>query len=209
MKHEWRKSEKHLDLPKMKPEFIEIPAFKFITIKGEGNPNGPEFEKCVTALYAVAYGIKMTAKKENKLPGYYDFTVYPLEGVWDLNEKGRESFNGIIDKNDLVYTLMIRQPDFVDEIFFKKVREQAKAKNQNSYLEKVCFESIKEGPCVQMLHLGSYDDEPASFKVMEDWAKEKRLNRKSKIHKEIYLSDARRVEPSKLKTVLRFEVASE
>jgi hypothetical protein len=209
MKHEWRKSEKHLYLPKTKPEFLEVPEFKFITIKGEGNPNGPEFEQCVAALYAMAYGIKMTAKKEIKLPGHFDYTVYPLEGIWDLNEKGRKSYTGKVNKDDLVYTLMIRQPDFVDVAFFEKIMDVISTKKEIPQLEKVRFELIEDGPCVQMLHLGSYDDEPVSFKIMEEWAIKNNLHRKSKIHKEIYLSDARKVEPSKLKTVLRFEVDPE
>jgi hypothetical protein len=202
MKHEWRKAEKAVYLPKNKPEIIDIPTFQFITIEGEGNPNSPFFSEYIAALYSVAYPIKMTIKKQKGT----DFTVYPLEGVWDINEAAKANFDGKINKADLVFKLMIRQPDFVETAFFEEMLALTKKKKPNDLLEKVKFEKIKEGKCVQMLHIGSYDDEPASFDIMENFAKQENLTRLSKIHREIYLSDFRKVAAEKLKTVLRFQV---
>ena len=137
--------------------------------------------------------------------GYFDFTVYPLEGVWSINDEVIANFKGIINKEDLVYKLMIRQPDFVDDSFYEEMLEVAKKKKNNLLLEQLNFERISEGRCVQMLHLGSFDDESASFDRMEEFAKGAGLVRISKVHREIYLSDFRKVVPENLKTVLRFQ----
>ena len=207
MKHEWRKKEKEIYFPKNKPEIINVPTFKFLTIKGEGSPANKSFGDHIGALYAVAYAIKMTLKKETDQPkDYVDFTVYPLEGIWSLNKEAIKKFDGTINKEDFVFKLMLRQPDFVDRIFFKKMLALAKKKKPNPFLEKVKFEKIKDGKCVQMMHLGSFDNEPATFKVMENFAKENNLTRLSKTHREIYLSDFRKVAAEKLKTVLRFKI---
>ncbi|MBT34554.1 MAG: hypothetical protein CMO01_33245 [Thalassobius sp.] len=207
IKHEWRKAEKGFYLPKNKPEVIEIPEFNFVTLNGEGNPNSEYFSECIGALYAISYTIKMNLKKdENKPIGYSDYTVYPLEGVWDINDEAKANYNGTLDKDSLVFKIMIRQPDFVDENYFNKMLELALEKNANPLLKQVKFEKIIEGRCVQMLHIGSYDDEPASFERMEKFAETENLIRQSKIHREIYLSDFRKVPAEKLKTILRFKV---
>ena len=205
-KHEWRKKEKALYLPKNKPEVINIPEFKFITIEGEGSPADSVFSDYIGALYSLAYTIKMMPKKIDRQPkGYFDFTVYPLEGVWDINDKAKANFKGRINKEDLVYKLMIRQPDFVSENYYSEMLEVAKEKKKNPLLEQINFERLSEGRCVQMLHLGPFEDEPASFEIMEDYAKSEGVVRLSKMHREIYLSDPRKVAPEKLKTVLRFQ----
>jgi hypothetical protein len=205
-KHEWRKKEKALYLPKNKPEVIDIPEFKFITIEGEGSPSDSVFTDYIGALYSLAYTIKMMPKKIDRQPkGYFDFTVYPLEGVWDINDKAKANFKGRINKEDLVYKLMIRQPDFVSKNFYSEMLEVAKEKKKNPLLEQINFERLSEGRCVQMLHLGPFEDEPASFEIMEDYAKSEGVVRLSKMHREIYLSDPRKVAPEKLKTVLRFQ----
>lgn len=206
MKHEWSKHEKQFYLPKNKPELISIPQFKFFTIEGNGNPNDDFFAEYVGVLYSLSYGIKMSPKKGLAPAGYFDYTVYPLEGVWDLNEEARKSFDGTINKKDLVFKLMIRQPDFVDSNFALQILELTKKKKPHSLLEKVRFEERIEGDCIQMLHLGSYDDEPGSFRMMENFAEQENYSRISKTHREIYLSDARKVSPDKLKTVLRFRI---
>ncbi|WP_394240969.1 GyrI-like domain-containing protein [Vibrio astriarenae] len=205
-KHEWRKHEKPFYLPKTKPELIEIPEFKFIAIKGQGNPNNSDFSNYVEALYSLAYGIKMNLKKLDCPPkNYVDFTVYPLEGEWDITDEAKAIFDGEINKDDLVYELMIRQPEYVDEVFFNQIKTLVKAKKSNALIDSVEFKVIKEGPCVQMLHLGPFEDEPASFAQMERFAEELGISRLSKLHREIYLSDPRRVTPDKYKTVLRFK----
>ena len=137
--------------------------------------------------------------------GYYDFTVYPLEGVWDINDKAKANFNGVINKDDFIYKLMIRQPDFVDEKIFRNMLDIVKEKKKNPLLEQLTFECLAEGLCVQMLHIGPFEDEPASFEMMENFAQSEGLTRLSKAHREIYLSDIRKVVPEKLKTVLRFQ----
>ncbi len=206
MKHEWRKKEKEIYFPKNKPEVIHVPEFKFLTIEGEGSPANESFSDHIGALYAVAYAIKMTLKKETDPPkDYVNYTVYPLEGIWSLNEEAIKKFDGTINKEDFIFKLMIRQPDFVDRHFFKKMLDVAKKKKPNLLLEKVKFEKIKDGRCIQMMHLGSFDHEPATFKIMEDFAKENNWTRLAKDHREIYLSDFRKVATEKLKTVLRFK----
>lgn len=206
MKHEWKKKEKEIYLPKNEPEIIEVPEFKFFTIEGEGNPNDDFFPEYIGVLYSLSYAVKMSPKKGMEPDGYFEYTVYPLEGVWDINEEAKILNKGKIDKNDLVFKLMIKQPEFVDEQFAAKILESVKEKKPHELLNKVKFEKIEEGKCVQMMHLGSYDNEPESFKIMESYAERENLIRKSKVHREIYLSDARRVAPEKLKTVLRFQV---
>lgn len=209
-KYEWRKKEKAIYLPKNRPEIIDIPEFIFITIKGEGSPEEISFTENIGALYSLAYTIKMLPKKMDIPPkGYFDFTVYPLEGVWDINEEAKANFNGAVKKDDFLYKLMIRQPDFVDELFFKEMLDVAREKKNNPFMEKLAFERSSEGLCVQMLHLGPFENEPASFKKMEEFAGENGLARPSKVHREIYLSDTRKVEPEKLKTVLRFQAMRE
>ena len=149
----------------------------------------------------------MSYKKGIEPKGFYDYTVYPLEGVWDLTEKGREDYKkGFINKEELLFKLMIRQPDFVDEAYAKFIVEEVKKNKPNALLNDVKFEEIEEGKVVQMLHVGSYDSEVESFKIMEEFVKESGFERAEKLHKEIYLSDARKVEAEKLKTILRFKV---
>lgn len=204
MKHEWRKKEKEYYIPKEKPQLVEIPEFKFFTLEGQGNPNSEGFKKCIEVLYSLSYAIRMMPKNGINPDGYFEYTVYPLEGVWDLTEKGR--LEETLNKDELIYKLMIRQPDFVTEEVVKMAMEIVKKKKYHPLLEKVKFELIKEGLSVQMLHVGSYDDEPRTFSVMKDFCSENNLEIKTLAHKEIYLSDFRRTEASKLKTVLRYSV---
>ena len=206
-KHEWRKKEKEVYLPSNKVEFIDVPEYKFVTIQGEGNPNSQLFSECIGVLYSISYAIKMTLKKmEIKPEGYADYTVYPLEGIWDINEEAKRNFGGVLNKDDLVFSLMIRQPNFVSETFFHDMLEPVKKKKPNILLDKVKFEFFSDGKCIQMLHKGSYDNEPESFEKMEEFAVDNGFQRLSKKHREIYLSDFRKVATDKLKTVLRFRV---
>jgi hypothetical protein len=148
----------------------------------------------------------MSPKKGAAPAGYFDYAVYPLEGVWDISEEAKKAASLKLDKDTLVFNLMIRQPDFVTEEYAAEVIEQTKKKKPHNLLGNVIFNLLEEKNCIQMMHVGSYDDEPASFKKMEDYCHEKNLIRESKIHREIYLSDARKVSPEKLKTVLRFNI---
>lgn len=207
MKHEWKKTEKRFYIPKQSPEYIEIPPFKFFTLKGAGNPNEAFFKEYIGVLYSLSYAVKMSPKKNIAPAGYFDYTVYPLEGIWDLNEEARRSYKGSSNKKDLVFTLMIRQPDFVREEFAQVILEQTKKSKPHDLLDEVKFETLAEGKCIQMLHLGSYDNEKESFKMMLDFAKREGYVRIDETHREIYLSDARKVAADQLKTVLRFNVA--
>lgn len=203
-KFEWRKHAKELYLPK-KPTKIEVPAMNYFTIEGSGNPNGELFKECVETLYSVSYAIRMMPKKGITPEGYYEYTVFPLEGIWDLDEEGRKL--DYLDKDHFVYQLMIRQPDFVTEDLFQTVIESVKKKKPQLHIDRVKFETIEEGLCVQAMHIGSYDDEPETFALMEQFCSENGLERIEKTHKEIYISDVRKTAPEKLKTVLRFKVA--
>lgn len=207
MKHEWRKKEKEVYLPKNKPEIVTIPEYQFLSISGEGNPNSEFFSEYIGALYSVSYAIKMTLKKIEIPPkDYLDWTVYPLEGVWDITDKAKQNFTGQIDKDDLVFDLMIRQPDFVNQEFFEEMLAFTKNKKPNALLDKVKFTKFTEGRCIQMMHVGSYDKESESFEVMEQFADAQNVQRTSKVHREIYISDFRKVAQEKLKTVLRFQL---
>jgi len=206
MKYEWRKNDKQFYLPKDKPETVVVPKFKFFSIEGKGNPNDAFFAEYIGVLYSLSYSVKMSPKQGIIPNGYFEYTVFPLEGVWDIDDNAKEHFNGTIDKNSLVFKLMIRQPDFVTHEFAHKIIEITKKKKPHELLDKVKFEIIEEGLCVQMLHNGSYDNEPISFKEMELYANNEKLKRICYKHREIYLSDARKVESEKLKTVLRFKV---
>ena len=205
MKYEWRKEEKHLYFPKEEPALVEIPKAKFICIKGKGNPNREDFSHRIEALYSIAYTIRMMPKNGFNPDGYFEYTVYPLEGLWDLTEEGRKS--KVLNKDELLYTIMIKQPNFVTEEVFKKALEMAAKKKHNPLLNEVYFDEIEDGLSVQILHIGPYDDEPRSFNKMKEFIKENNLKIRTLVHREIYLSDVRRVEEEKLKTVLRYRVS--
>ncbi len=210
MKYEWRKKEKTLYLPKDEPTVIDIEPMNYLTISGEGNPGSEGFSDCVGALYALSYGIRMLNKSDTVPEGYYEYTVFPLEGIWDLNDEGRQLYiegTPVKDlKDKMIYKVMIRQPDFVSPDLVEEIRTKVLKKKKNERIKEVKFETIKEGKSVQMLHVGSYDDEPASFERMELFAKSQGLVRQDKRHKEIYISDPSKVEASKLKTTIRFWV---
>lgn len=203
-KYEWRKQEKALYLPETVPMRVTVPNMKFFTISGAGNPNGEEFAAKVRALYSLAYAVRMMPKKGITPDGYYEYTVYPLEGVWDLTEQGRAA--DILCKDDLVYTVMIRQPDFVTTAVWHQAVGLVQAKNPNALVSEIVFEESEERSCLQMLHVGSYSTEPATFALMNDFAHEQGLERASMTHREIYLSDPSRTEEDKLRTVLRYRL---
>lgn len=206
MKYEWRKHEKDVYLPKCKPVLITIPRYKFFSISGQGNPNiSVEFAEGVTALYALSYELRMMPKKGITPPGYFEYTVFPLEGVWDLTDSDRASPS--LKKEKLIYNIMIRQPDFLTEELACDLIKAVSKKKRLSVLEKVRFEEIEDGLSVQILHMGSYDDESRSFQLMQAFGQANNLCRQDKMHREIYLSDPRRTKTAKLKTVLRYSVS--
>ena len=200
MKYEWRKAEKSLYGVKASPKVVDVPQQSFIMLDGTGNPNLPGFAEEVSALYALAYAIKMDYKKSHTNQEIQDFTVYPLEGIWQQKEQGE------LVKEELIYTIMIAQPSFISKEMVKEALEKVKVKKPNAHYEKIRFETIKEGKCLTMLHLGSFDSEPLSFAKMDAFCKENSLNRRFPFHREIYLNNLNRTSPDKLKTILRYQV---
>ena len=203
MKYEWRKQEKNLYGVKQTPIIVEVPKQRFILIEGKGNPNEADFSDRISALYSLAYAIKilfknaMKNKTDNEIA---DFTIYPLEGVWEkVNEEE-------LDKNKLEYTLMIKQPDFITQELFAEALENVKKKKPNDLYEEIDFQKIEDGKSIQMLHVGSYDDELQSFERMDQFASECKLTRTDDFHREIYLSNKNRTSEEKQKTILRYSV---
>ncbi len=199
---DYTKKYKNLYLPGQDPVIVDVESMPFITIGGVGDPNGEEFGQVVEVLYGYSYTIKMSYKSREVPEGYYPYKVFPLEGVWDLQDITKAP----TDKSNYKYTMMIRQPDFVTPEIFEKTKQQLKQKKPNPYLEQAAFGELAEGLCCQMLHIGSYDDEPASFAKMAEYCKQSGYERISKTHREIYLSDPRRTASARLRTVLRFRV---
>lgn len=206
MKYEWRKQEKELYTTKKQPMIVNVPAQKFISMHGVGNPNGPEFSQKIQTLYPAAYGIKAAYKKYavDKNLEYDDYVVFPLEGVWSLTEKGQQMDH--LDKNEFSYDIMIRVPDFVPAALIQPTLDTVRDKKDLPAINEIEIKEFPEMEVGQILHLGKYDDEPASFQKIDELVSEQGKRRISKIHREIYLSDARRVAPEKLKTILRYKI---
>ncbi|PKK98777.1 MAG: hypothetical protein CVV57_06150 [Tenericutes bacterium HGW-Tenericutes-2] len=202
MKHEYKKHEKNVYFPKEEPVIIDVPMMKYLTISGKGNPNSQEFSEKISALYSLSYAIKMSYKNNYPIDGYYEYTVYPLEGVWDLSDNGREK--AYLDKNELIYTIMIRQPEFVTHEIFNDLQKKTILKKNIPYLTDVKLESIQDGKSIQIMHIGSFDDEPRSFQKMKDYLEKHNLKQRTLTHREIYLSNFQKVVKDKLKTVLRY-----
>lgn len=211
MKHEWKKHEKVLYGAKDSLGLVDIPAQNFIMIKGSGNPNDTDFSNRVSALYSLAYAIKMdykaTALKNIISNEIHDFTVYPLEGIWMKKDDNMQldTTNELI-KDNLEYTIMIRQPDFITTEMVRAALERVKVKKPNPLYEEIFFDMIHDRKCVEILHIGSYDNEPVSFALMDKFVKENGLHRISDWHREIYLNNANRAKTDKLKTILRYRV---
>ena len=172
-------------------------------IDGIGNPNETNFSNKVSALYSLAYSIKMLYKnmmKEAKETKIKDFTVYPLEGIWKKLEEEK------LDKSKLKYTIMIKQPDFITQKNFSDALEVVKKKKPSILYDEIYFNSLEEGKSIQVLHIGSYDDEPVLFRKMEELMNKLNLVRASDYHREIYLNNKNRTSIDKLKTILRYSI---
>lgn len=200
MKYEWRKANREFYQIKSAPCLIDVPAQSFIMIDGKGDPNAADFSERVGALYSLAYAIKMNYKKTAADQEFTDFTVYPLEGLWQQEQAGE------LIKEELIYTIMIGQPDFITGEMVKKALEQVRVKKPNPLYDEIRFEEMTEGVCVAMLHLGPFDEEPQSFAKMDAFCQNHQLTRMSHTHREIYLNNLNRTDPSKLETILRYRV---
>lgn len=200
MKYEWRKQGKALYGARTAPALITVPAQNYIKIDGRGDPNGADFSNRVGALYALAYAVKAAYKAAFLQQEIDDFAVCPLEGVWAQID------GDVLEKEKLEYTLMIRQLDFVSRELVQQALEQVRRKKPNPLFAEIRFGMMQDGLCVEILHVGTYDDEPASFAKMDRFAAAHGLRRTGDHHREIYLSNPNRVEPSRRKTILRCPV---
>ncbi|WP_283587037.1 GyrI-like domain-containing protein [Limosilactobacillus viscerum] len=207
MAYNFKKEQKDLYNPGKRPMVIDVPAMNYLAVRGHGDPNAAdsEYQQSIPLLYAVAYTIKMSKKGDHQIPGYFDFVVPPLEGYW-----WQEGVKGIDydHKEKFSFISMIRMPDFVDQATFEWAVKEASVKKRLD-LAKVEFLSQHEGLCVQALHVGPYDDEPATVKKLHELMADKGLQldiNDHRHHHEIYLSDPRRSQPEKLRTIIRIPV---
>lgn len=202
---DYKKEYKDLYLPPQTPVLVTVPAMRFIMVDGAGYPVGnPDYEEAIQILYALSYTIKMMPRQSAGTPeGYFDYVVPPLEGLWWIPAGEVFSFE---DKSNWLWTMMIRQPDFVDQQVFDRALAAAENKKKTTGLHKARLEDFDEGLCLQIMHIGPYSTEPETIKKMENYMAEhgykETFDRGGK-HHEIYLSDPRRNAPEKLKTVLR------
>lgn len=200
MKYDWKKNDRLLYFPKAAPVRLRVPLLKYFKVSGEGDPNaGDDFQNAVEMLYTVSYTLKMLPKKHPTPPGYYEYSVFPLEGIWHSSASGG-------GKSGFVWDVMIRQPDFLAPEVGDLVRDLASRKKKDLPWNGLELSACEEGDCVQMLHVGSYDEEPRSFAIMDEFLAVNSLERRGEAHKEIYLNDPNRTAPGKLKTVLRYQV---
>lgn len=204
-KIDYKKDYQDLYLPKTKPMLIDVPPMNFIMIDGAGDPNHEEYQQAVGVLYALTFTIKMSKMSGNQPPGYYEYVVPPLEGLWWISS-GAFSF---AERGHWLWTSMIRQPEFVTPTFSWAI-EECHRKKPELDLTKARFETFTEGLCVQIMHIGPYSDEPRTISQLEEFIKTNHLINQTgskRKHHEIYLSDPRKTAPEKLKTVLRLPVA--
>ena len=207
MAFDFKKEYKEFYMPKSRPEIVAVPKANYIAVRGQGDPNeeGGAYQAAIGVLYAVAYTLKMSYKTDYRIEGFYEYVVPPLEGFW-----WQEGVDGVDYANKAAFhwISVIRLPDFVTEKDFRWAVETAtrKKKMDCSAAE---FLTVDEGLCVQIMHLGPYDDEPATVAIMDWYIQEKGYVNDltdKRLHHEIYLSDARKVEPAKWKTVIRHPI---
>lgn len=207
MPFDYKKEFKDIYQPSKKPSLIEIPPINYVAVRGKGDPNeeGGAYQKALGLLYGISFTIKMSPKAGHALDGYFEYVVPPLEGFWKLP-------GGMFDptrKSEFEWISCIRLPDFVTPDMFEWAKQTA-AKKKGGDFSKAQYLSVEEGFCVQCMHIGSYDDEPADIERLHEFACETgyavELTDK-RLHHEIYLSDPRRCAPEKLKTVIRLPIA--
>lgn len=204
MPFDYKKEYKEFYMPPKKPTIVEVPAMNYIAVRGQGDPNDEkgEYAQTLGLLYGIAFTIKMSYKGDHKIQGYFEYVVPPLEGFWwQENTKGMDYTR----KQDLHFISMIRLPDFVTKEDVDWAIQEAIKKKKMDF-SKVDFLSVNEGLCVQCMHIGSYDDEPETVENMHRYMEENGYVldfSKKRMHHEIYLSDPRRCDVQKLKTVIR------
>ena len=204
MPFDYKKEYKEFYLPPQKPQLLEVPPMNYVAVRGHGDPNAQdgEYQTAIGMLYAVAFTIKMSYKGTHQIPGYFEYVVPPLEGLW-----WQEGVHGVdyTRKADFRWISLIRLPEFVTKPVFDRAVREATEKKQRDF-SRVEFFSWDEGLCVQCMHIGPYDDEPATVAAMEEYARVQGYEpdfSQGRFHHEIYLSDVRRCQSEKLKTVIR------
>lgn len=207
MAFDFKKEYKEFYMPKSKPETVIVPTANYIAVRGQGNPNedGGDYQKAIAVLYAVAYTLKMSYKTEHKIEGFYEYVVPPLEGFWWQNSCHSIDYS---NKDTFNWISVIRLPDFVTKKDFDWAVDTA-TKKKKLDCSSAEFLTIEEGLCVQIMHIGSFDNEPATVAVMDKFLNENGyINDISdtRLHHEIYMSDARKVAPEKRKTVIKHPI---
>lgn len=207
MAFDYKKEYKEFYLPSKKPEIIEIPPMNFLAVRGSGDPNAEEgeYKRAINLLYGIAYTLKMSYKTSYKIQGFFEYVVPPLEGFWWL-----EGIKGMdyTQKDRFQWISVIRLPEFIGKEDFEWALKEAARKKKEDFT-KVEFLQYDEGLCVQCMHVGAFDDEPATVEVMDEFIKaEGYLNdiTDTRYHHEIYLSDFRKCAPEKRKTVIRHPI---
>ena len=207
MPFDYKKEYREFYMPARKPGIVDVPAMNYIAVRGKGDPNTPggEYQAAMSLLYGIAFTIKMSKLGDHKIEGYFDYVVPPLEGFWW--QEGVAGFD-YAHKEEFQWISLIRLPDFVTREEFDWAIEEAALKKKQDF-SKVEWLTYQEGLCVQCMHIGAYDEEPATVALMDAYIRENGYETditESRYHHEIYLSDARRVPPEKRKTVLRHPI---
>ena len=210
MAFDFKKEYKEFYLPPERPEIVTVPRASYIAVRGSGDPNAPdgEYQRAIGVLYAVAYTLKMSYKTDHRIEGFFEYVVPPLEGFW-----WQEGMSGMDYKNKaaLQWISVIRLPDFVTEADFAWAVETASRKKKLD-CSKAEFLTVEEGLCVQIMHVGPFDDEPRSVALMDAYLRENGYENDlsaERLHHEIYLSDARKAAPEKWRTVIRHPIRRE
>lgn len=207
MAFDFKKEYKEFYMAKNKPQIVDVPRANYIAVQGKGNPNeeNGEYQKAISVLYAVAYTLKMSYKTDYRIDGFFEYVVPPLEGFWWQNNMDGINYS---DKSSFNWISVIRLPDFVTEKDFKWAAETAEKKKKLD-CSSAEFLTVDEGLCVQIMHIGAFDDEPKTVAIMdkflEDNGYENDMNDK-RLHHEIYMFDARKVSPEKWKTIIRHPI---
>ena len=207
MAFDFKKEYKEFYMPKNKPEIVTVPKANYIAVRGKGDPNEIDgaYQKAISILYAVAYTLKMSYKTEHKIEGFFEYVVPPLEGFW-----WQDNVDGIdyADKAAFNWISVIRLPEFITKKDFEWAVETASEKKKLD-CSSAEFLTVDEGLCVQIMHIGAFDDEPQTVALMDEYIAQNGYENditESRLHHEIYLSDARKVAPEKWKTVIRHPI---
>ena len=207
MAFDFKKEYKEFYLPDKKPSVVLVPKMNYLAVRGQGDPNQKdgEYKQAIGLLYGIAFTIKMSQKGDHQIDGYFDYVVPPLEGFWW--QPGVTGIN-YAHKEDFRWISVIRLPDFVTKADFNWAVDEATKKKKTDF-SKVEYITYDEGLCVQCMHIGSYDEEPKTVALMHEYMKRQGYAldiTDQRLHHEIYLSDARKVAPEKLKTVIRHPI---